>query len=89
MPRRLFNIISVLAIPAFVSCERSGNDLLAEAQKAIQKTPPDVQTAKRYLDEVLENTANNPGRPDSNNLRREALMLRGGVFRQIGLPNDS
>ncbi|MFN0205006.1 MAG: hypothetical protein ACKVS6_01675 [Planctomycetota bacterium] len=85
MSRRVFYVISVLVIPAFVSCERSGNELLAEAQKAIQKTPPDVQTAKRYLDEVLENTANNPGRPDSNMLRREALMLRGSVFRQIGL----
>jgi tetratricopeptide (TPR) repeat protein len=84
MSRPYSQLTPAFALLALAACERSTADMIDEARKAADRNPPDVLHAKRLLDDVLERTANDVS-PSTLSQRRMALLIRGDVFRTIGL----
>lgn len=66
-----------------IGCDRSERDLIDRARAAVNQSPPDFLGAQRLLDDALSRLGDSDS-AESINMRREALTIRGMVFRSIG-----
>lgn len=69
---------------ALAGCGRDNRRAIDEARAAMGRAPRDVALAQKLLNAVIDQTSSGP---DASAIeeRRDALMLRGELFRSIGL----
>lgn len=77
-------VIAVLQALLATGCQQSVNEQLAAAQKAVNASNGDLPSVQRILDDILRRDFNEDS-PAERSSRLQALLLRGQLFRQIGL----